>query len=370
MNNYHLELDIALLDEWNMGWNHPAKLLIAGPCSAETEEQVMQTCTQLAETQQVQLLRAGIWKPRTRPNSFEGVGSIGLKWIKQAGLATQLPVTVEVANVRHVERALQAGIDVLWIGARTTVNPFSVQEIADALQGVDIPVMVKNPINPDLSLWLGAFERLNKVGIRKMAAIHRGFSTYQKTRFRNNPHWEIPIELMRQVPQLPLICDPSHICGRRDTLLEIAQKAIDLNFGGLMIEAHISPDTALSDAEQQLTPTNYGALINKLVYRKATNNDPEFLQEMSQLRDNIDELDKEVLQLLAKRMSIVRQIGKHKLANNVTIFQRDRWDSLLANGNQVGINEGLTDKFIEALYTAVHKEAIRHQTMVMNPPTP
>jgi 3-deoxy-7-phosphoheptulonate synthase len=326
----------------------------------------METCQQLAQHGGVHILRAGIWKPRTRPNCFEGIGSIGLQWLKQAGKATGLPVTVEVANVKHVYEALRMGVDILWIGARTTVNPFSIQEIADALQGVDIPVMIKNPVNPDLSLWMGAFERMNKVGITKLAAIHRGFSSHEKSKYRNKPQWEIPIELMRRMPNLPIICDPSHICGRRDTLQEVAQKAMDLNFNGIMLESHINPARALSDAEQQVTPENYARLIDSLVLRKTTSTDAVFLHNLEDLRDMIDDVDKELLAILTKRMHIAEQIGRYKLENNITILQPNRWDEIVRERSQAGIKEGLTEEFMFDLYNVVHKESIRHQTSIMN----
>ena len=259
------------------------------------------------------------------------------------------------------------GIDVLWVGARTSVNPFAVQEIADALQGVDIPVLVKNPVNPDLALWIGALERLNKAGITKLAAVHRGFSTYEKTLYRNRPQWELPIELMRRLPDLPLLCDPSHICGRRDLLQAVAQKAMDLNFDGLMIKSHIRPDEALSDAEQQLTPTDYAHLIAALVMRQSTTNDPLFLHNVEELRELIDETDNELMSLLVRRMQFAEEIGHHKLQNNITILQLDRWDELIRRRCEMGKLEGLSNEFMLDLYNAIHKEAIRHQEAVMNP---
>lgn len=361
-----IKLQLTPLSQWGFGFSDTEPLMIAGPCSAETEDQVMETCQQLAQHGGVHILRAGIWKPRTRPNCFEGIGSIGLQWLKQAGKATGLPVTVEVANVKHVYEALRMGVDILWIGARTTVNPFSIQEIADALQGVDIPVMIKNPVNPDLSLWMGAFERMNKVGITKLAAIHRGFSSHEKSKYRNKPQWEIPIELMRRMPNLPIICDPSHICGRRDTLQEVAQKAMDLNFNGIMLESHINPARALSDAEQQVTPENYARLIDSLVLRKTTSTDAVFLHNLEDLRDMIDDVDKELLAILTKRMHIAEQIGRYKLENNITILQPNRWDEIVRERSQAGIKEGLTEEFMFDLYNVVHKESIRHQTSIMN----
>ncbi|MBL7784851.1 MAG: bifunctional 3-deoxy-7-phosphoheptulonate synthase/chorismate mutase type II [Chitinophagales bacterium] len=361
-----IQLNITPLNDWGFQFPTDRPLIISGPCSAETEEQVMDTCVDLAKHGSVNMLRAGIWKPRTRPNCFEGIGSIGLKWIKEAGKATNLPVTVEVANVKHVYEALRMGIDVLWIGARTTVNPFSVQEIADALQGVDIPVMVKNPVNPDLALWMGAFERLNKAGITKLAAIHRGFSSHEKSKYRNRPQWEIPIEFMRQMPNVPVICDPSHICGRRDLLQTVAQKAMDLSFDGLMIESHNNPSKALSDAEQQVTPTAFGVLIDSLVLRNETSTDPVFLHNLEDLREMIDNADRELVALLAKRMKISERIGEYKRNNNIKILQADRWDEIIRQRSEIGIQQGLSAEFMFEWLNAIHKESIRHQGNVMN----
>ncbi|MEL6650919.1 MAG: 3-deoxy-7-phosphoheptulonate synthase, partial [Bacteroidota bacterium] len=276
------------MKEWGLGLGD--FVVISGPCSAETPEQMMQSALGVAE-HDVHILRAGIWKPRTRPNSFEGVGSVGLKWLKDAGKETGLPVCAEVANVKHVYEALRAGVDIMWIGARTTVNPFAVQEIADALDGVDVPVMVKNPINPDLELWIGAMERLQKAGLNKIAAIHRGFSTYGKTKYRNQPQWEIPIELRRRHPELAIICDPSHISGKRELLFDVSQKALDLNFDGLMLESHITPDKALSDAKQQVTPARLGEILQNLVHRSPSSSDPSLRSQLEIYRDEIDQFD-------------------------------------------------------------------------------
>ncbi len=359
------QLDITPLNEGSeLGLKKP--LLISGPCSAESEEQVMETARRLAKQGNIHLLRAGIWKPRTRPNCFEGIGSIGLKWLKQAGKEVGLPVTVEVANVKHVYEALRMGIDILWIGARTTVNPFAVQEIADALRGVDIPVFVKNPVNPDLPLWIGALERLNQAGIKRLGAIHRGFSTHGESKYRNNPHWEIPIELMRRHPELAMVCDPSHICGRRDLLQAVAQKAMDLNFDGLMLESHINPSKALSDAKQQVTPERYGEIINSLVMRRTATNDEVAQGSLEDLRATIDGIDREVIEVLAKRMLIASEIGQFKKANGITILQPKRWDAIIRERCNLGKIEGLTEEFMTDLYNAIHKESIRHQTAVMN----
>jgi 3-deoxy-7-phosphoheptulonate synthase len=358
-------MDIAPISAWNLA-STQRPILIAGPCSAETELQVLSTCQQIAQQNCAQILRAGIWKPRTRPNSFEGVGTPGLAWIKQAGIENKLPVTVEVANAKHVEEALKAGIDILWIGARTTVNPFAVQEIADALNGMDIPVIIKNPINPDLALWIGAFERLNKSGIKRLAALHRGFSNYEKTKYRNLPQWEIPIELMRQLPSLPIWCDPSHICGNRHLLQSVAQEALDLNFGGLMLETHITPDLAWSDAEQQIVPERLGELMRSLIIRQTSSNDIEFQNTLDNLRDAIDKIDRDIIDMLAKRMRISRQIGNCKNDNNITILQPERWGNLFKQRTQQGIGQGLTPDFMRDFCNAIHKESIRHQTAIMN----
>lgn len=359
-------MDIAPISAWHLP-RAQKPILIAGPCSAETETQVNETCERLAAQGVVSILRAGIWKPRTRPNSFEGVGAVGLAWLKRAGLRHQLPVTVEVANSKHVEEALQAGIDILWIGARTTVNPFAVQEIADALAGIDLPVIVKNPVNPDLALWIGALERLANSGITRLAALHRGFSYYEKTKYRNNPQWEIPIELMRQLPQLPVWCDPSHICGNRHLLLHVAQKALDLNFGGLMLESHINPDAAWSDAEQQVSPERLGELFRSLVIRQVATDNPKFKHTLDDLRESIDAIDRDIIDMLAKRMRISRQIGRCKNDNHITILQPERWDSLFRQRTQQGIGQGLTPDFMRDFCTAIHNESIRHQNSVMNP---
>lgn len=344
---------------------HKRPFLVAGPCSAESEEQVMETARQLAD-QNVDLFRAGIWKPRTRPNSFEGVGVIGLKWLKRVKEETGLKVTTEVANRQHVFEALKYGIDVLWIGARTTVSPFAVQEIADALEGVDIPVMVKNPINPDLKLWVGAIERLYGAGIHRLAGIHRGFSSFGNSRFRNEPRWQLPIELIRQFPDLPMICDNSHICGRRDILGVVAQKAMDLNFDGLMTETHPNPDEAWSDAMQQITPDVYSGMIEGLIIREETSNDQEFQQSLNQLRQQIDEMDTELFNLIGKRMEVAENIGKYKKRNNISILQPTRWSEILDKSVARGARHGLSPDFIQKFLKAIHEESINHQEQVMN----
>ncbi|MEL6865886.1 MAG: bifunctional 3-deoxy-7-phosphoheptulonate synthase/chorismate mutase type II [Bacteroidota bacterium] len=340
-------------------------VLIAGPCSAESEKQVMETAQALA-SQGVDLYRAGIWKPRTRPNSFEGVGVVGLKWLRKVKEETGLKVTTEVAKRDHVFEALKYGIDVLWLGARTTVNPFSVQEVADALEGVDIPVLIKNPINPDLNLWIGAIERIYKAGIRRIGVIHRGFSSFGDSKFRNTPRWQIPLELMRRFPNLTVICDNSHICGRRDILAEVAQKAMDLNFDGLMTETHPNPDEAWSDAKQQITPKVYQDLISALVFREETTDNSQFLQSLDSLRQQIDHLDNELLQVLGQRMQVAEKIGEYKRQNNISIYQPGRWNSILDQMTAKGAAHGLSKDFIEVFLKAIHQESINHQAQIMN----
>jgi chorismate mutase len=357
-------MEIIKIKDWNLGIDTTKPIVVSGPCSAETEEQTIQSCIGVAE-QGANILRAGIWKPRTRPGSFEGVGNIGLPWLKTASRLTGLPITVEVANARHVYEALKNQVDILWIGARTTVNPFSVQEIAEALKGVDIPVMIKNPINPDLKLWMGAFERFEKVGIHKLAAIHRGFASHHNTEYRNQPQWEIPIELRRNL-DVEMICDPSHICGRRDTLLNVSQKAMDLNFDGLMIESHITPDEAWSDAAQQVTPVGFGEIIRQLVVRDTNTSNASFNSKLEELRHSIDELDETIIQAIAKRMEIAREIGEYKKDNNITILQMSRWEKVLARRSVYAQKQGLSSKFVAGYLTQIHKESIRQQTAIMN----
>ena len=346
--------------EW--GFNFPAdkQILIAGPCSAESRDQMLSIATELAMTN-TNILRAGIWKPRSRPGSFQGIGLIGLDWLKEASVMSGIPCATEVATPQHAEQALNAGIDILWIGARTTVNPFYVQEISHALKGVDIPVMVKNPVNPDLDLWIGSIERLHQAGIRRLMAIHRGFSTFKAATYRNPPMWEIPIELRRRYPTLPVICDPSHIAGDDSLVAEIAQKALDLDFNGLMIEVHESPLGALSDGDQQLTPAQLNKILNDLIYKTSSVEDVNFQFKIEELRSRIDVLDGEVISLLAKRMNISRQIGKEKAKNGVTVFQMDRWAQLYQDRVNATIEAGLSEQFAHEFIQAVHKESIRQQ---------
>ena len=341
-------------------------LIISGPCSAETEEQVLETATRLAKTGKVDILRAGIWKPRTKPGLFEGIGTKGLPWLLQAKKMTGLPITVEVATARHVQDALQFDVDVLWIGARTTVNPFSVQEVAEALRGVDIPVLIKNPIHPDLELWSGGIERLQKVGVTQVGMIHRGFSSYGNTEYRNAPMWHLPIEMKRRFPGMLLICDPSHICGNRTLLQQVAQKSIDLDFGGLMIESHIDPDNAWSDAKQQVTPERVSEMLDALVWRFETSNEKEFITILATLREQINQVDDELLTLLGQRMKIADKIGSYKKENNITILQTNRWNDILERAFVKGEVLGLSKEFITKYFDAVHLESINHQNKVMN----
>ena len=341
-------------------------IIISGPCSAETEEQMVATAKQIAATGKVHALRAGIWKPRTRPGQYEGAGEEGLKWLIQARKETGLPVTTEVANAAHVEACLKAGVDILWIGARTTVNPFSVQEIADSLKGVDIPVMIKNPINPDLELWLGAFERLNKAGITKMAAIHRGFSSFEKGPFRNAPMWDLAIELKTRIPELDMICDPSHIAGNRELISFVSQKALDLDMVGLMIESHINPDAAWSDAKQQVTPLVLSKIISELVVRTASTDNKTFKDTLSILREQIDQLDDDIMSKMASRMKISEKIGQYKKENNVTILQVNRWEEIVQTRVSLGKAMGMDEGFTRDLLRLIHHESIQVQTKVMN----
>ncbi|SFH25781.1 chorismate mutase [Pedobacter insulae] len=359
-----LQLNIQPLESWINVKNQP--LLISGPCSAETEDQLLSTAHLLAATGKVSVLRAGIWKPRTRPGEFEGIGSIGLEWLKRAKAETGLPTAVEVANAKHVQEALAAGVDILWIGARSTVNPFTVQEIADALQGVDIPVLVKNPVNPDLQLWVGALERINKAGITKLGAIHRGFSSFEKSAFRNEPMWELAIQLKTLCPELPIINDPSHICGNRELIPYISQKALDLDMQGLMIESHLDPSIAWTDAKQQVTPAALAEMVSKFTLRQAESKNEEFADKLADLRKDIDKIDDLVLQKLAERMSITQKIGEFKRDNKVTILQVNRWDEIMSKrtafAKALKLDVNFTEKFLEL----VHGESIRRQTEIMN----
>ena len=349
------------LDDFQL--NHP--LVIAGPCSAETEDQVLKIAHELKNSD-VSIFRAGIWKPRTRPGGFEGVGEIGLKWLQKAKAETGLLMATEVATAAHVKLALEHDIDVLWIGARTTVNPFAVQEIADALQGTDKIVLLKNPVNPDLSLWIGGLERLYNANIKKLGVIHRGFSTYEKTKYRNNPEWQIAIDLQNRFPDLPLICDPSHITGRRDMIQEVSQQALDLNYDGLIIETHIDPDNAWSDAAQQVTPATLKQMFINLRVRKVSDDESEYNQKMAKLRMQIDEFDGKLLEILGNRMKVADKIGLLKKEKNVAILQNQRWNEILGKMILEGEEKGLSNEFVMQLFKAIHQESITHQEKVIN----
>lgn len=355
----------ASMRKWldDFALSHP--LVIAGPCSAETESQVLAIADQLKNSD-VSIFRAGIWKPRTRPGGFEGVGAIGLKWLQKAKAQTGLLMAVEVANAAHVKLALEHDIDVLWIGARTTVNPFAVQEIADALQNTDRIVLVKNPVNPDLALWLGGVERLYNAGVKKLGVVHRGFSTYEKTKYRNIPEWQIAIELQSRYPDLPLICDPSHITGRRDMIQEVSQQALDLNYDGLMIETHIDPDHAWSDAAQQVTPTVLKQIFKDLRIRNLSTEETDFNTKMFQLRTDIDRADTKLLEILGKRMQISEQIGALKKEKNIAVLQSKRWNEILQKMICEGQTYGLSEEFVLRLFKAVHQESIVHQEKIIN----
>ncbi len=345
-------------------WDGQKPLLIAGPCSAETPDQVMESCRGAA-SQGAHLLRAGIWKPRTRPGTFQGVGKEGLKWLADASAQTGKPAAVEVASPRHVEDAIKAGIQVLWIGARSTANPFTVQELADALSGVEIPVLIKNPINPDLDLWVGAVERIAQAGISRIALIHRGFSTYKSAPYRNAPMWQIPIEMRRRYPNLEIICDPSHICGNRSLLATVSQLALNLDFDGLMIETHPRPDEAWSDAAQQVTPDQLGSLLVPLIARHPESTDPEFTANLDALRYDIDRLDHEIIDLLARRMMVSQEIGRYKKRQDVTVLQLNRWSEIFESRVKSTIDAGLSRDFASEFIQAIHNESIRQQLNVL-----
>lgn len=356
-------MKIQPIKEWNIKQDEkPA--IISGPCSAETEEQVIETAKDLSN-RGVNIYRAGIWKPRTRPNSFEGVGSTGLAWLKTVRQETGMLTSTEVANVKHVYETLKAGVDIIWIGARSSANPFAMQEIAESLKGVDIPVFVKNPVNPDIELWIGAIERLHQAGIKKIGAIHRGFSSHQHSIFRNIPQWQIPIELKRRIPSIPMICDPSHIGGKRDLLQSISQKAMDLDFDGLMIESHRNPDEAWSDAQQQITPEQLTTLLDKLIMRQA-NPKGVSLDTLEDLRYKIDKCDMEIMELFEKWMAQSNAIGKYKKENNMTILQAGRWDEILQKSIKSGEKHHLSAQFISTVFKAIHQESINKQNAILN----
>lgn len=341
-------------------------IIIAGPCSAESEEQVLKSSIELAKTGKVDAIRAGVWKPRTRPNNFEGVGVKALEWLRKAKEETGLPVAVEVANFQHVFDALKYNVDILWIGARTTANPFSVQEIANALKGVDATVLIKNPVNPDMELWIGALERLSQAGVTRLAAVHRGFAKYGKSIYRNEPQWQIPIELKRLYPELPVICDPSHICGNRVCLPQVAQRALDLDFDGLMIESHIDPDSALSDKQQQITPKVLNELLSLLTVRHMEVDDKVLSRKLESLRHEIDIIDDDLLLLLESRMKIADKIGKVKKDKGITILQTGRWNEIIEKTLVKGEKMGLSRQFLNTFLKSIHQESINHQNIVMN----
>ena len=342
----------------------PAKrpLVIAGPCSAETEEQVMTTAKELA-AKDIKIFRGGIWKPRTKPGGFEGVGVEGLSWLKRVKEETGMYVATEVATATHAYEAIKAGIDILWIGARTTANPFAVQEIADALKGVDIPVLVKNPVNPDLELWIGAIERMHNAGITRLGAIHRGFSSYEKNLYRNSPQWHIPIELRRRIPNLPILCDPSHIGGKRELIAPISQQAMDLNFNGLLVESHCNPDEAWSDALQQLTPDALDYILDLLVIRDGVQQSTE---NLNMLRKQIDECDNDLIEILAKRMRVAREIGTYKQEHNMTVLQTGRYNEILNKRGEQGEACGMGAEFMKDVFESIHQESVRQQIEIIN----
>lgn len=347
----------------DMKLDHP--LVIAGPCSAETEEQVLKIAHELKDSD-VSYYRAGIWKPRTRPGNFEGVGALGLKWLQKVKAETGLKTATEVANKAHVELALEYDVDLLWIGARTAVSPFMMQEIADALEGTDKVVLVKNPINPDLALWLGGIERLYTANIKNLGAIHRGFSTYEKTKYRNIPEWQLAIEFQNKFPDLPLINDPSHITGKRDMIFDVSQTALDLNFDGLMIETHFDPDNAWSDAAQQVTPTRLKQIMKDLKIRKESDPEEDYNKDLSTLRAQIDVIDNQIIDILGKRMKISDSIGQLKKERNVAVLQSNRWNEILGKMILEGESKGLSEEFVLKMFKAIHQESINHQEKIVN----
>ena len=359
------KLELVPLYDWGM-FTEPRPSVIAGPCSAETKEQVMETAKGLKDLG-INVFRAGIWKPRTHPGSFEGIGVEGLGWMQQVKKEYGLKISTEVASERHVFECIKFGVDLVWWGARTTANPFLVQEIADALRGTDIPVLVKNPVNPDLDLWIGALERLNRAGIKKLGVIHRGFSTFEKIQYRNDPQWQVAIELRSRFPELPFFVDPSHMGGSKDYIQEISQRSLDLGFEGLMIESHCNPTCALSDAKQQLTPEELRDLLyNKITVRDADSDSPQWKENIDQLRAKIDVLDENLLYTLASRMKVSRQIGQYKKDNNIAILQTSRWDAVLAKVIEKGKEYNLSEDFIKAVFNAIHEASVEVQNEVIS----
>jgi len=360
----NLNFNIAPLESWAPASDLP--LLIAGPCSAESEEQVLETAKLIEKDRRAMVYRAGLWKPRTRPGTFEGVGYKGLEWLRKVKEQTRLMTATEVAKGEHVKLAIAAGVDILWIGARTTVNPFSVQEIADALEGQDIPVLVKNPINPDLQLWIGALERIHGAGITKLGAIHRGFSPASDSIYRNDPVWKHPIELQRLIPELPIICDPSHIGGTKELIEPIGQKAFDLQMAGLMIETHINPEVALSDAKQQVTPSRLTDILDEIIWRHANTGDKAFSQSIESLRGEIDDLDMKLINVLASRMDFVDEIAELKKESEVTILQVSRYQEMLESRLKEAKNKEVSPEFIKGIFELIHQNSIRRQEAIMN----
>lgn len=359
------KLELVPLYDWGM-FTEPRPSVIAGPCSAETKEQVMETAKGLKDLG-INVFRAGIWKPRTHPGSFEGIGVEGLGWMQQVKREYGLKISTEVASERHVFECIKFGVDLVWLGARTTANPFLVQEIADALRGTDIPVLVKNPVNPDLDLWIGALERLNRAGIKKLGVIHRGFSTFEKIQYRNDPQWQVAIELRSRFPELPFFVDPSHMGGSKDYIQEISQRSLDLGFEGLMIESHCNPTCALSDAKQQLTPEELRDLLyNKITVRDSDSDSPQWKENIDQLRAKIDVLDENLLYTLASRMKVSRQIGQYKKDNNIAILQTSRWDAVLAKVVEKGREYDLSEKFLTAVFNAIHEASVDAQNEVIS----
>jgi chorismate mutase len=358
------KLDINPIKHWLPKIDNP--LLISGPCSLESEEQTMATARELAKDKRVFIYRGGIWKPRTRPGSFEGMGSIALEWLKQVKQETGLMVGTEVANAQHVEECLKAGVDVLWIGARSTASPFVVQEIADVLKGTDQVIMVKNPVNPDVQLWIGALERLYQAGLKNLVAIHRGFTPFSETKYRNYPNWKTVIELRQLMPNLPIICDPSHISGKREFLFEISQKAFDIGLDGLMLESHIDPSCALSDKDQQVTPAELAKILDKLVIKYTSSNDPLFENMLDTLRSRIDGIDHEIIEILASRMEIVKQIANYKKQNKVTALQINRWTQIMEDRLSIAHKLNLDETFIKIIFQLIHEDSVRQQTEIMD----
>ncbi|RPH02131.1 MAG: 3-deoxy-7-phosphoheptulonate synthase [Amoebophilaceae bacterium TMED152] len=357
------KLNIDPINTWIKNNSDP--LIISGPCSAETYDQLRETCKQL-KSHGINLMRAGVWKPRTRPGTFEGNGEDALKWIADIKEELDIQFTVEVANTSHIELALKYGIDILWIGARTTVNPFSVQEIADAIKGTDTPVLIKNPINPDLSLWMGALERINTAGITKMGAIHRGFSMTGNSKYRYVPMWKIAIDLKSNIPNLPVICDPSHICGNRDMIFETSQKALDLGYDGLIIESHIDPDNAWSDAKQQVTPEVLSKIKSDLKVKTKKEDDKSYKHLLDEIREGIDDVDKEIVDIISKRIELVKKIGEFKKEQDLTTFQVDRWNEVFKSRMDWAKEKGLEKDFIEDLYKVIHLGSINVQNKIIN----